>query len=124
MLHNQVYNYFGSKEEIDALLEVEPPWSLLKSSAVVKQLFQLSNHFDLVRQIKPQSVEDLADTIALIRPGKRHMADRYLEEKDKVRKLLYDVADGEYSFKKGHAIAYSLVIVLQLHLIGAGINFE
>lgn len=124
LLHNSVYNYFSSKAEVDALLEVDPPWSLLKSASVVKQLFQLSKHFDLVKQNQPKSVEDLADTIALIRPGKRQFAEKYLTHKEEVRRLLYDTSNEEYSFKKGHAIAYSLVIVLQLHLIGVGIEFE
>lgn len=124
MLHNNVYNYFESKEEINALLEIDPPWELLKSMSVVKQLFQISKHFDLVKQLKPKSVNDLADLIALIRPGKRHMAEKYVTHKEEIRKLLYDFRAEDYSFKKGHAIAYAQVIVLQLHLISAGVEFD
>lgn len=124
MLHNSVYSYFESKAEIDALLEIEPPWELLRSASIVKQLFQISKHFDLIKQIQPKSVNDLADAIALIRPGKRHMANKYLTHKQEIRKLLYDYTAEDYSFKKGHAIAYAQVIVLQLHLISAGINFD
>lgn len=124
MLHNSVYNYFESKEEINALLELDPPWELLKSASIVKQLFQISKHFDLIKEIKPKSVDDLADAIALIRPGKRHMVNKYQTHKQEVRKLLYDYTSEDYSFKKGHAIAYAQVIVLQLHLISLGINFE
>jgi hypothetical protein len=124
MLHNTVYNYFESKDEINALLELDPPWELLKSRSIVNQLFQISKHFDLVKQIQPKSVTDVADLIALIRPGKRHMVDKYLTHKEEIRKLLYDYKDENYSFKKGHAIAYAQVIVLQLHLISAGVSFE
>lgn len=124
MLHNHIYNYFESKEEVNTLLEIEPDWNLLKSASVVKQLFQISKHWDLIKTIKPKSIEDLADAIALIRPGKKHMVNKYLTHKQEIRKLLYDYTDEEYSFKKGHAIAYSLVIVLQLHLISLGVNFE
>jgi hypothetical protein len=69
MLHNSVYSHFESKAEINALLELEPEWDLLKVSSIVKQLFQISKHFDLIKTIKPKSVDDLADAIALIRPG-------------------------------------------------------
>lgn len=124
MLHNNVYNFFESKDEINALLELEPPWELLKSRGIVNQLFQISKHFDLVKQLNPKSIPDLADLIALIRPGKRHMVDKYLEHKEEVRKLLFDYTSEDYSFKKGHAIAYAQVIVLQLHLISAGVSFE
>lgn len=124
MLHNTVYNYFESKEQVEALLEVDPPWDLLKSATVVKQLFQISKHFDLIRQLKPRSIQDLADAIALIRPGKRNLVEKYISNKDVVRKFLYDKSEGEYAFKRGHAIAYAQVIVLQLHLVSAGISFE
>ena len=124
MLHNSVYNHFESKAEIDALLELDPPWELLRSASIVKQLFQISKHFDLIKQLQPKSVNDLADAIALIRPGKRHMAEKYLTHKQEVRKLLYDYTAEDYSFKKGHAIAYAQVIVLQLHLISLGVTIE
>lgn len=124
MLHNSVYNHFESKAEIDALLELDPPWELLRSASIVKQLFQISKHFDLIKQLQPKSVSDLADAIALIRPGKRHMVEKYLTHKEQVRALLYDYTAEDYSFKKGHAIAYAQVIVLQLHLISLGVDIE
>jgi DNA polymerase III alpha subunit len=124
MLHNHVYNYFESKEEINALLELDPPWELLKLQSIVKQCFQISKHWDLIKQLQPKSVNDLADAIALIRPGKRQMVDKYLTHKEEVRKALYDFRDENYSFKKGHAIAYAQVIVLQLHLLSAGVTFD
>ncbi len=124
LLHNTVYNYFSSKEEIDVLLEIDPPWDLLKSGSVVKQLFQLSKHFDLVRKLAPKSVEDLADAIALIRPGKQNLLDLYLKDKQKASPMLYSLDEGAFSFKKSHSIAYAQVIVLQLHLINLGINFD
>jgi hypothetical protein len=52
------------------------------------------------------------------------MVEKYLKDKQAVRRLLYDYTAEDYSFKKGHAIAYAQVIILQLHLISAGINFE
>jgi len=121
-LHLSVLDNFENKDEIRALLKREPDWCLLQSPDVVSKLFQLHNHYDVVKQIKPQSVEDLADCIALIRPGKRHLLDRYLKNKNAIRKVLYKKPINESAyFKKSHSIAYALTIVLQLHLISAGI---
>jgi hypothetical protein len=120
MLHNSVYNHFNSKAEIDELLTMEPNWNLLLDKNNVEKLFQLSRHYDIILKIQPKSVEDLADTIALIRPGKASMLKLYLSQKEMVRQVLYTESDG-YFFKRSHAIAYALTIVLQLHLIELGI---
>lgn len=119
-LHNSVYDHFQSREEIETLLELEPSWKLLEDPAVVSALFQLSNHAELVARVKPTSIDDLADLLALIRPGKRDFINAYIANRDAIRPLLYSDTGG-YSFKKSHAYAYALVIVLQLHLIEAGI---
>ena len=120
-LHLGVYDYFSSKSEIDELLQVEPDWSLLLLPSEQKKLFQLSKHGDILTTIKPQNVEELADVLALIRPGKKQLAKLYKAQKESTRKILYSKDENGYSFKKSHAIAYALVIVLQLHLISAGI---
>lgn len=121
-LHNTVYNHFSSKEEIDALINIEPEWNLLLIPSVQDKLFQLSKHGQLLDTIKPKSVEDLADALALIRPGKKEFLNLYLKNKNECRKLLYGKdPKGGYSFKRSHAIAYALVIVLQLHLIDSGV---
>ena len=121
-LHNHVYDYFQSKEEIDALLEIDPEWGLLLIPSVQEKLFQLSKHGEVLNKMKPQSIEDVADAIAIIRPGKREFLNLYLSNKTECRKMLYGKdRSGKYSFKRSHAIAYAMVIVLQLHLINAGV---
>lgn len=121
-LHNSVYNHFESREEIEALIQIEPEWSILLMPSEQKKLFQLSKHGEILDRVKPKSIEDIADVLALIRPGKTQFLELYLSDKNKGRVLLYakDKKSG-YSFKKSHAIAYALVIVLQLHLIQGGI---
>ena len=123
-LHLTVYDYFNSHEEIQALIRVEPDWDLLLIPSVVKKLFQLSNHHELIEKVKPRSIQQVADCLALIRPQKRFMLPAYLKHPDKIRYELYKQVNGEagYAFKKAHAIAYALVIVLELHLIKAGIK--
>lgn len=123
-LHLTIYDYFSSREEIKELLDTDPDWNLLLSPGIVSKLFQLSNHFDTVSKIKPRSTEELADVLALIRPGKKSLIGLYQKEKESCRRLLYAKGENdEYSFKKAHACAYALIIQLQLHLIAAGYNF-
>lgn len=122
-LHLNVYNHFESKEEIQALLKLEPDWSMLNSPSIVSRLFQVSKHYDVIKKIQPKSILEMADVLALIRPGKAYVMNLYLRDKQKGRKELYKMDErGNYSFKKAHAISYAMVIVLQLHLLSAGIE--
>lgn len=117
-LHLSLLNYFESKEEIRKLIKTEPDWMLLKSAVHVQKLSHIHRYYDLVSRINPKSVIELADTISLIRPAKRYLLDAYLKNKELVRAEIYRKPDdGQYYFKKGHAVAYSLNIVLQMHLI-------
>lgn len=119
-LHLNVLDHFSSKNELRELLKTEPDWLLLQSATEVAKLFQISKHFDVLVQIKPTSVMELADSIALIRPAKKHLLEEYLRHKERTRPKLYTKPkNNKYYFKKGHAVSYALTIVLQLHLITA-----
>jgi DNA polymerase III alpha subunit len=119
-LHLGIYDYFETRKEIEELLELEPDWGLLTLPQEQAKLFQLSKHGDILSLVKPKNIEELADVLALIRPGKKQFAKLYLSQKESTRRILYAKDEQGYSFKKSHAIASSLVIVLQLHLIEAG----
>ena len=121
-LHLSIYDHFTSKDEIKELLKHEPDWTLLQIPSVVEKLFQLAKHYDLIQKIKPKSIDDLADCLALIRPQKRFILQYYLNDRARYRRELYKMEDADgYAFKKAHAIAYALVVVLQLHLIKGGV---
>jgi len=123
-LHLNVYKHFSSHDEVCQLVNLEPNWSLLLIPSVVEKLFQLSRHGDVLARVKPKSVDELADVIALIRPGKRSLLDAYLINKETTKRILYTKGSGEYAFKRSHACAYSMVIILQLHLIEAGMPLD
>jgi hypothetical protein len=118
-INNNALNAFESKEEMNQLLEQEPDWSLLLEKENVDKLFHLSGHFDLVWAIKPKSTLEIADVIAFIRPMKDKLLDKYLRNKKETRKELYTVRDKSH-MKKSHAVAYALIVVLQLHLLKMG----
>lgn len=120
-LHLSLLDYFKSKDEIRQLLQKQPNWNLLTDRNCVQKLFQLHRHYDLLVKIKPTSIIELADCIALIRPNKKHLIDEYLKDKQQTRYKLYrQKNDDKSSFKRSHALAYALTIVLQLHLIEQG----
>lgn len=116
-LHLNVYALFESRQEIEELLQKEPDWTLLQLPSTWPKLFQLAKHGELLQKVKPKSVEELADCMALIRPGKKGLLGLYLKERAACRRVLYAKDDEGYSFKKSHALAYAMVVVLQLHLI-------
>lgn len=123
-LHLNTLNIFESKAEIRTLLKKQPDWSLLERPEIIKKLPHIHRHFNIVNRVKPKSVEELADCLALIRPAQRVFLDAYIEDRETVRKnLLYNkpVDSTRYYFKRPHALSYSLTIVLQLHLIKANI---
>lgn len=119
-LHLNVYQYFKTRQEIDELLAKEPDWTQLQLPSNHPKLFQLANHGELLLDLKPASLEELADVLALIRPGKRQLLGLYKKARFQARLALWARDEGGYSFKKSHALGYAWVIVLQLHLIEQG----
>lgn len=116
-LHLSLLDEFKSKNEIRRLMQKQPKWELLQDPEHVSTLFQIHKHADLLSRVKPSSVEELADCIALIRPGKKHLLEQYLKDKRSTRAELYRKDTSGYYFKRSHAISYALTIVLQLHMI-------
>lgn len=114
---------FVSKAEIRELIKHEPDWDLLLVQENVEKLSQIGRQATLLKKIRPRSVQELADCLALMRPGKAIMQSRYLQNKNdpSFRKELYAETPDGYRFKRAHAIAYALTIVIQMHLMAAGV---
>lgn len=117
-LHLSILDGFSSKTEIREMLKKEPDWSLMLREDIVEQLFQLKKHYEIISKIRPKSVVEIADIIALIRPEKRNLLKDYLSNREKTRPKLYRQKDDDKSsFKLSHALAYAHVVVLQLHVL-------
>lgn len=116
--------YKGVKDEahLIRLLEQEPLWELLKDDAFSNLLFHVNGHGGLLREMAPQSIEQLAAVLAMIRPAKRHLVGKDWET---ILKNVWVKPDGdEYYFKKSHATAYAAAIVVQMNLICESISYE
>lgn len=115
-LHLNILSQFQNKEEVRSYSSKQPDWRLLQDKHIVEQLFQLSNSWEFIKAIRPSSVIELADVIAIIRPAKRNLLQSYLINRDQVRPSLYKQdSDDKTSFRRSHAIAYAKVVIMQLN---------
>jgi DNA polymerase III alpha subunit len=116
-LHLNVYQHFKTRVEIDELIDKEPDWTLLQVPSNHPKLFQLANHGELLMKLRPSNIIECSEVMALIRPAKRQLVPLYQKSKEMARPLIWKADDSGYSFKRSHALSYSYVLVLQLHLI-------
>ena len=114
-LNNHIYKDIIDEQHLDRLIATEPMWELLEHQEVVEKLFHINNHFDIVKQYKPKSLEQLAMILAIIRPGKRHLVGKTWEEVE--ADVWIKPKDDTYFFKKSHSYGYALAIIVQLNLI-------
>jgi hypothetical protein len=115
LLNVHVYKQVKSEEHLITLMQ-EPDWAKLYDPAICQQLIHVNNHYDtLLKMPEPvDSIPRLAMFLAVIRPAKRHLIGRTWKE---VAATVWDKVEGEYSFKKAHAIAYAQLVVVNLNLI-------
>ena len=118
LIHLKLLDKFSSKEKLRYYMNKEPNWDLFLHEDTVSKLFHLSKSFGVVSKVKPRSVLELADCLALIRPNKVTLVDKYIKCKDKVtiRKALYQ-KDDPSDLRKSHAIPYAYLIIAQLNLM-------
>jgi hypothetical protein len=111
-LTNSVYRIIPDEETLNRCINAEPSWELLLYPELSDELFHLKGHSEVLKEIRPTSLEDLAVVLALIRPGKRHLRG---QSRDQIDAEIWKPNQDGYNFKKAHAIAYALVIVVQMN---------
>lgn len=114
-LNNNIYRDIKDNTELDKLVNAEPMWELLEHKEIVEQLYHINNHYHLVLEYKPRSVEQLAMVLALIRPAKKHLIGKSFTEME--TEIWEPPEDGSYYFKKSHSIAFALAIVVQMNFL-------
>ena len=115
LLNVHVYKQVRDESHLIELMQ-EPDWSKLYDPATCEQLIHINNHLDtLLKMPEPvDTIPRLAMFLAVIRPGKRHLIGKTWKD---VAMTVWDRVEGEYSFKKAHAIAYAQLIVINLNLL-------
>jgi hypothetical protein len=115
LLNVHVYKQVRDETHLIKLMQ-EPDWTKLYDPAICSQLIHINNHYDtLLKMPEPvDTIPRLAMFLAVIRPGKRHLVGRTWKD---VSATVWDKVEGEYSFKKAHAIAYAQLVVVNLNLL-------
>jgi hypothetical protein len=116
--------YKGVRDEahLIQLMETEPLWDLLLDDDFIQNLFHVNGHGSILRQSKPESIEQLAAVLAMIRPAKRYLIGKAWTT---VMAEVWTKPENEdYFFKKSHATAYAVAIVVQMNLICEQISVE
>jgi DNA polymerase III alpha subunit len=117
-----IYKDIRSEEHLNKLLNKEPLWDLLEQDDFVNLLFHVNGYGSILRSVKPKTIPQLAAVLAMIRPAKR-----YLIGKDwtTVINEVWTKPEGdEYYFKKSHATAYAVAVVVQMNLICEAISSD
>jgi DNA polymerase III alpha subunit len=116
-----IYKDIRDEEHLKTLMEAEPLWDLLEQDDFSNLLFHVNGHGSILRQMKPKSILQLAAVLAMIRPAKRQLIG---ENWNTVMETIWTKpTDGEYYFKKAHAVAYAMAVVVQMNLICESISY-
>jgi len=115
-LNMGVYSLIRDPAHYTELLAADPPWERLWSdSAWASQLVHVGNYTGLLHSMRPDSIQRLAAFISIIRPGKAHLQNKPWSQ------IFASVWDGDdskgFTFKKSHAISYSVLVTLHMNLL-------
>jgi DNA polymerase III alpha subunit len=116
-----IYKGVRDEDHLVTLMNTEPLWDLLQDEDFIQNLFHVNGHGSILRQMKPESIEQLAAVLAMIRPAKRYLIGK---DWNTVMNEVWTKPDNqEYFFKKSHATAYAVAIVVQMNLICEQISY-
>jgi hypothetical protein len=121
-LNVSIYKGVKNEEHLNQLMSQEPLWDLLEQDDFSSLLFHVNGHGSILRQMKPKSILQLAAVLAMIRPAKRHLIGK--DWTTVMTTIWIKPEDGEYYFKKSHAVAYAQAVAVQMNLICEQISYE
>jgi DNA polymerase III alpha subunit len=120
-LNVSIYKGVKNDAHLHELMEAQPLWDLLEQDDFTDLLFHVNGYGSLLRQMKPSSINELAMCLALIRPAKKHLIGKEWTE---IGKTIWEKPEnGDYYFKKAHAVAYAMVVVVQMNLICEQVSY-
>src|SRR5210317_1928117 len=114
-LNVSIYKDVRDEAHLQELMNKEPVWELLEHAEFADNVFHLSGHSELLKILKPTTVEQLAAVLAIIRPAKRHLANESWETI--MKEVWTKPTDDSYYFKKAHAISYAMACVVHINLL-------
>ncbi|MGY8864480.1 MAG: hypothetical protein ACKVJK_02495 [Methylophagaceae bacterium] len=114
-LNVSIYKNVKNEQHLTELMERNPIWQLLEHEDFSEKVFHLNGHSALLKQLKPSSVQQLAASLAIIRPAKRYLVNESWETI--LKEVWIKPTDGAYFFKKAHAFSYAMAVCVHMNLI-------
>lgn len=120
-LNVSIYKDIQSEDQLDYLVSKEPLWDLLWQKDFSDLVFHLNGHSEILQKLKPRNVEQLAATLAIIRPAKRYLLN---SDWDTILREVWVQPDSdEYFFKKSHSFSYAFAVIVHMNLICEKISY-
>lgn len=116
-----IYKGVRDEDHLNKLMETEPLWDLLEDDSFTDLLFHVNGHGSILREMKPKNIEQLGAVLAMIRPAKRYLIGK--EWTTVMTEVWTKPENDDYFFKKSHATAYAVAIVVQMNLICEQISY-
>ena len=114
-LNVSIYKDVRNEAHLQQLMEREPQWDLLEHDDFNNLVFHVAGHGNILREMKPKTVEQLAAVLAMIRPAKRHLIGQTWDTV--LKEVWTKPTNGEYYFKKAHAVSYAMAVVVHMNLL-------
>lgn len=115
ILNVHVYELVRDEEHLDELMAKEPNWKRLWTDrAFCEQIIHIGNYYDLLGQMKPDSIPRMAMFISIIRPGKKHLIGKPWKE---IAETVWERPEEGYFFKHAHAISYAELVRVHMNLL-------
>jgi len=119
-LNVSIYKDVKDEAHLQELMEREPQWDLLEHDDFNNLVFHVAGHGNILREMKPKTVEQLAAVLAMIRPAKRHLVGQTWDTV--IKEVWTKPTNGEYYFKKAHAVSYAMAVVVHMNLLVEQLN--
>jgi hypothetical protein len=116
-LNVSLYTQIKNEQHLQELMTAEPLWDLLYEPEFCVQLIHINNHYKTLIRM-PEAVTSIARMamfLSVIRPAKRHLIG--LPWAEVAETVWKKPTDGEYYFKKSHAVAYAHLVVVNMNLV-------
>ena len=115
-LNMNVYKLVQGPKHYQEMLAATPPWDRLwQDTNWSKQLVHVGNYTDLLKNMRPSTIPQMAAFISIIRPGKAHLQNQPWAD---VFATVWDGDDSQgYTFKKSHAVSYAALVALHMNLL-------
>lgn len=116
LLNMSVYQLVKNPEHYQEMLVATPSWDRLwQDTEWAQQLVHVGNYTDLLKNMRPSTIPQMAAFISIIRPGKAHLQNQLWAD---VFASVWDGDDSQgYTFKKSHSLSYAMLVVLHMNLL-------